>query len=152
MRPSVIRAEYPAPATLPTAAVPAPASGSDIVTLDNAAAQGTCYFETWGDNVHVSSFEASGHGWWENGNCPATLAVVTVQLQEYYSDGAWRNIGSLGQATVYSGGGGNRATGRVDCFDGTTTSWRSVVDVDLVGIPDDPGKYITPYKDIACRR
>ena len=106
-------------------------------------------------DVHVSSsaFEASGHGWWVNGDCPATLAVVTVQLQQYYSDGKWRNIGSAGKSTVRSGGGaGNRATGRVECANRSVTGWRSVVDVDLVGVADDPGKLTTTSRDIACRK
>ncbi|WP_155989151.1 hypothetical protein [Nocardiopsis sp. CNT312] len=91
------------------------------------------------------------HGWWVNGNCSAIQAVVTVELQQYYSDGSWRTEGIVGQDTVYSGGGaGNRATGRASCTDGELTSWRSVVDVDLVGVIDDPSKLITTTKNIYC--
>ncbi len=114
-----------------------------------------CVFQTRGDYVHVSSsaFEASGHGWWVNGNCSARLAVVTVQLQQYYSDGRWRNIGSVGRKTVASGGGaGNRATGRAGCNNSSLTGWRSVIDVDLVGQADDPRKLTTPARNIRCRR
>ncbi|MFB0631737.1 hypothetical protein [Streptomyces sp. AB3(2024)] len=113
-----------------------------------------CVFETRGDYVHVSSsaFEASGHGWWVNGDCPTTTAVVTVQLQEYYSDGVWRNVGSKGRSTVRSGGGSQgRATGRGPCKSGAVTSWRSVVDVDLVGLSDSPEKLVTAGRDLACR-
>jgi len=114
-----------------------------------------CFFETRGDYVHLSSsaFEASGHGWWVNGNCNATLAIVTVQLQQYYADGSWRNAGTAGSATVRSGGGaGNRATGRAGCAGRGLTGWRSVIDVDLVGLADDPGKLVTPGQNIYCRR
>ncbi|MEN2417025.1 hypothetical protein AABB02_02850 [Streptomyces rimosus] len=117
--------------------------------------EAVCTFTTRGDYVHVSSsaFEASGHGWWVNGNCPTSTAVVTVELQEYYSDGSWRTKGTVGQATVRSGGGaGNRATGRAGCNNSSLTGWRSVVDVDLVGVADDPGKLITPARNINCRR
>lgn len=147
----------PAPAPLPS---PAPAggeansrnSGSPENSRSTAA---VCVFQTRGDYVHISgsAFEASGHGWWINGNCNATLAVVTVQLQQYYADGSWRNAGTAGTATVRSGGGaGNRATGRGPCTSGSLTGWRSVVDVDLVGLADDPGKLYTPGQNIYCRR
>lgn len=104
-------------------------------------------------NVSSSAFEASGHGWWVNLNCPAgTLARVTVVLQELYSDGSWRVKGVPGVATVRSGGGsGARATGRAPCTNATLTGWRSVVDVDLIGIPDDPLVTITPPINVSCR-
>jgi|GEM_PF-3860032 len=150
------------PTAVPAAApAPAPASADGAVSLDNTGSpengltpSALCIFYTRGDYVHVSStaFEASGHGWWINGDCSATWAVVTVTLQEYYSDGSWRDKGT-GQATVRSGGGsGNRATGRAGCNDATVTGWRSVVDVDLVGLIDDPGKLITSAQNISCRR
>jgi hypothetical protein len=127
-----------------------------LANSGSLGAAAICVFETRGDYVHVSSsaFEASGHGWWVNGNCSATLAVVTVQLQQYYSDGVWRNKGTVGQSTVRSGGGaGNRATGRGACTAGSAvTGWRSVIDVDLVGQADDPGKLTTSARDIPCRR
>lgn len=146
------------------AAVPAPAPvdnagsleiiGSSATSTD-ASVSAVCVFYTRGDYVHISSsaFEASGHGWWVNGDCSATSAVVTVQLQQYYSDGSWRNVGSVGSATVRSGGGaGNRATGRAGCNSSSLTGWRSVIDVDLVGLADDPGKLTTPSQNIYCRR
>lgn len=49
---------------------------------DGLAPSQVCVFYTRGDYVHVSWPDASGHGWWVNGNCPATWAVVTVTLQE----------------------------------------------------------------------
>lgn len=148
-----------APAVAVPAALPATAESpslSKTASADDAMAPSAlCVFETRGDYVHVSSsaFEASGHGWWVNGNCSATTAVVTVQLQQYYSDGSWRNQGSKGSATVRSGGGaGNRATGRAGCSSSAITGWRSVIDVDLVGQADDPTKLTTPGRDIGCRR
>ena len=127
-------------------------TGSPENTLGTSA---VCFFYTRGDYVHVSStaFEASGHGWWVNVDCNATWAVVTVQLQEYYSDGTWRNKGTVGSATVRSGGGaGNRATGRAGCYNSSLTGWRSVIDVDLVGLADDPNKLTTAAQNIYCRR
>jgi hypothetical protein len=152
------QASTPAPHPAPAPAT-APAGSSALLgsvssgTVRSAAA--VCNFQTNGDYVHVSSsaFEASGHRWWTNIDCSsATTAVVTVQLQEYYSDGSWRNKGTVGKSTVRSGGGaGNRATGRGGCNSSAVTGWRSVIDVDLVGLADDPGKLTTPSQDIACR-
>lgn len=150
--------------TTPVSSAPvparAPAGGGALLDKNSGSnAFGSirriCSFKTVGDYVHVSNsaFEASGHGWWRNINCPATLAVVTVQLQEYYSDGSWRNKGTLGRSTVRSGGGsGNRATGRAGCNNRGVVGWRSVIDVDLIGVADDPGKLITPARNIPCTR
>lgn len=155
----------PEPSAVPAPA-PAPASnlkdGNPSLKNTGGSADGTdvqnnsavCSFITRGDNVHRSSsaFEASGHGWWTNINCNSTSAVVTVQLQQYYSDGSWRNAGTVGRATVRSGGGsGYRATGRAACYSNSQTGWRSLVDVNVVGIIDDPGKLTTPSVNVFCR-
>ncbi len=148
-------------------AVPAPFPGGNEAGTDatlstdgspetSASAPG-CYFDNAGSYVHVSSTptprEASGHGWWVNGNCPTTKATVTVQLQEFYSDGSWRNNGTKGKATVVSGGGsGNWAIGRAGCTTTGITGWRSVIDVDLVNLSDDNSVLITSAQNIACRR
>jgi len=55
-----------------------------------------CIFETEGDRVHISDTPpdaASGHGWWNNFNCPATFADVTVQLQ-IFLQGSWFDVGT----------------------------------------------------------
>ncbi len=110
-----------------------------------------CTFWMRGDNVHKSSGDASGHGWWENVDCNATQAVVTVQLQQYIN-GSWVDAGSPGSKTVYSGGGSaNRAVGRASCNTSDWTAWRSEIGVDLIGILDTPGKYYTPTRNLYCR-
>jgi hypothetical protein len=59
----------------------------------------------------------------------------------------------VGKQRVRSGGGaGNRATGRAGCTSSASTGWRSVIDVDLVGLIDDPRKLTTPAVNVACRR
>lgn len=142
--------------------VPAPAPEADINSNSQVSMKETdsssdaviCMFDSEGDYVHVSAtaLEASGHGWWINRSCRATLAVVTVQLQQYYSDGIWRNVGTVGQQTVTSGGGtGNRATGRASCPTRDRTGWRSLIDVDVVGILDGPGWKVTAAQNIDCR-
>jgi hypothetical protein len=107
-----------------------------------------------GDYVHVSSTPpatASGHGWWNKGNCTAVKAQVTVQLQEYYSDGSWRDKGSPGVADVYAGGGSsNRANARITCSSTTTTGWRSQVTADVIG-QSGLNQIYTAGQDVSCR-
>lgn len=114
-----------------------------------------CKFYTQADYVHVSSTppaQASGHGWWMNSTCPAgTTAIVTVQLQKRNVLGIWVNVGTKGTATVAPGGGaGKRATGRYTCKDSTKHQFRSIVDVDLVGLNDTPETATTPEQTLAC--
>lgn len=112
-----------------------------------------CNFLQYGDWVHISSTApraASGHGWWENVDCDAVLADVTVQLQ-IYKGGSWKNVGSAGRKRVYSGGGSaNRAAARVTCANSNSYKWRSVIDVDVVGVADAANKLTTGEKTLAC--
>lgn len=128
--------------------------GSESSDGDFTVMSSCSSFNMVGDYAHRSStgFAVSAHGWWVNQGCSATQARVTVQLQQYYTDGTWRNKGTPGDAVVYSGGGsGNRAATRVSCSTSTTTGWRSVVDVDLIGQDDPAGKNVTPAQNVACR-
>ncbi|ASU82568.1 hypothetical protein CDO52_07025 [Nocardiopsis gilva YIM 90087] len=150
------------PASAEAAHAPAEAleSSGEVVVRDTTgggddepAGSIICRFDTRGDRVHISSTanEASGHGWWVNGDCDTTQAVVMVQLQQY-TGGSWNDVGRVGQETVRSGGGSaNRATGRAACNSSATTTWRSVVDADLVGIVDDPFTRTTEPRQIPCR-
>lgn len=122
--------------------------GSEGSTL---AAAGVCAAVTRGDYVHVTYGQASGHGWWERGTCTATQADVTVQLQQYFSDGSWRNSGSPGTRRIAPNQTSTRANARVTCASTATTGWRSVVDVDIVGVIDDATKLTTPGQNIGCR-
>ncbi|EFC84203.1 hypothetical protein [Parafrankia sp. EUN1f] len=140
------------------AAAPAPAptggGGTDIVnesTIVDGGRSIICLFETRGDWVHVTAGEASGHGWWVNRSCKATRAVVTIQLQEFYSDGKWRNVGGPVSATLASGTY-RRANKRAGCITTGLTGWRSIVEVDVIGVADDARKLTTTAVNINCRR
>lgn len=151
LAPNIVAADGP---TSDSDAVIGEIAGEYVEGLAPESASRPCAFLVRGDDVHISSsaFEASAHGWWVNLTCPTgTRAVVTVQLQQH-SNGAWRNVGTRGRATVSSGGGaGNRATGRARCSSNQRTAWRSVIDVDLVGIIDDPSKLTTRTTNINCK-
>lgn len=83
---------------------------------------------------------------------PPALAVVTVQLQIKSNDGTWIDVGQPGSERVKPGGGSaNRANARVVCINSETSTWRSVVDVDIVGYADSPNQRITPERAVRCR-
>jgi hypothetical protein len=145
------------------AAVPAPLPATGTVNLAKETLSATrfqrgkltsCTPVAKGDYVHISSTPpatASGHGWWDKGNCTATRAVVSIVLQEYFSDGSWRDRGQGGQGTYRPGGGAShRATARAVCQTTTTTGWRSVVNVSVVG-ESGTASVTTPARDINCR-
>ena len=145
---------------------PAPAPVDELARFDSnssarlstagtdEAAAAICTFYTKGDYAHRSStgFAASAHGWWTNVNCRTSSAKVTVWLQQYYSDGVWRTKATGTGTWAPGGGAGNRTTARALCADSRSTGWRSVVDVDLVGLADDRGRLTTSAVNLACRR
>lgn len=112
-----------------------------------------CLYSTAGDYVHISNTlpkAASAHGWWIDVNCKGE-AWVTIKLQQLIN-GNWTDAGTVGRERVSSGGGsGNRATGRATCANSARTTWRSVVDVDLIGKLDLPDQLITTGRDLDCR-
>ncbi len=112
-------------------------------------------FVTDGDRVHVSSTPpptASGHGWWKKISGPGTKAKVTVTLQARPAGtSTWHNV-ATGSKTVKSGGGsGKRATARKTCTNLIQkTEWRSVIDVDIIGVADSPEKATTKAATLWC--
>ncbi|MFL6139649.1 MAG: hypothetical protein ACJ74O_17875 [Frankiaceae bacterium] len=116
---------------------------------------GSCTYEQATDNAHLSSGDASTHGWWlkDSGTCPSK-ATVTQYIQAYWCDPfygcSWQTLSS-GQADVYAGGGsGNRATARWTCHGTQTVGWRGFVDVDLDGVSDPSGYTYSPPQNLAC--
>jgi hypothetical protein len=110
-----------------------------------------------GDYAHISSSgpppQVSAHAYWLKNNCKVNSALVTVQLQEYFSDGSWRNKGTLGSKTIPSGKIplGQRPNGRSTCTGGTAlTGWRSVVWVGTIG-EFGLNEQITATQNIKCR-
>jgi hypothetical protein len=132
------------PAATPSTMEPHPAIAPPGANLPAATSRATaatyCVFYTRFDDVHWSSTagDVSGHGWWENGNCPAgTKADITTRLEEYYSDGTWKTKNTGTKKKAYANGGSaNRANARVTCQGHNTVSWRTETDINLINIPD----------------
>jgi hypothetical protein len=136
----------------PRPALAPPSAYENSATKPRSSTLAPCVFFTDGDRVHRSGADVSGHGWWVRINCPAgTKAKVTIWLEEYFSDGTWR-VKAEGDKTVYSGGGrANRAAAHASCNSFSAfVSWRSRIDVDLVGRVDSAEQAITPVQDLAC--
>ena len=131
------------------------AAPSAYATSDPAASE-VGAFVTDGDHVHVSSTPpptASGHGWWldPTGKHKNVKAKVTVWLQ-VKDGGGWRTVAE-GSKKVKAGGKGassRRANARRMCENRDRTRWRSVIDVDLIGIPDSPEKAVTKTVTLLC--
>ncbi|MGW2183887.1 hypothetical protein ACWCXX_39110 [Streptomyces sp. NPDC001732] len=113
-------------------------------------------FVTDGDHVHVSSTppaRASAHGWWLDplGKHKSAKAKVTIWLQTRHG-GTWKTVAS-GSKSVKAGGKGassRRANARKECENRDRTKWRSVIDVDLIGIADSPEKAVTKTVTLSC--
>lgn len=127
--------------------------GADAAEQDGAAPSEAAAGDTRGDYVHISSTAppaASAHGWWVYPEPTDLQADVTVQLQVNRA-GGWVNVGGPGVERVRAGGGSaNRSNARVECAGPADTQWRSVVDVDVVGHIDSPGKLYTPARPLRC--
>lgn len=112
-------------------------------------------FETFGDNVHISSSAptaVSGHGWWQMVSGPAGVkAKVTVFLQAQDTHGKWTTV-NTGYKIVYSGGGSaNRASAQKQCTNLVQrVVWRTLIDVDLIGYNDTPGVTTTSAITFYC--
>ena len=124
---------------------------------------GDCTYRTRSDDIHFSGSQLSVHGWWEtvsSTGCPSK-ADVNVQLQGLMCQSFgrievcwWETIEPHGEeeANLWPGGGrGKRVTGRSDCASNTGTGFRSVVDVDLVGIWDPSQKLRSAGEEFQCR-
>jgi hypothetical protein len=112
-----------------------------------------CQPQAYSDYVHVSSTPpatASSHGYWFRGDCGVPKANVTIQLQEYFSNGQWYNIGSPSSKLTRPGTGSTvRVNVRATCDSTGVAGWRSV---DSVTVPVQGGSdtYTSDGKNIAC--
>lgn len=109
-----------------------------------------CTFKQGADDVALVGGPGgmvSASGWWEEGNCPALPADVSVRLQAEH-DGNWWDIVWSATATMAPG---DRAEANFRCPDAKATKWRSVVEVDLFERPDGSGELITPPQRLPCR-
>lgn len=107
-----------------------------------------CTPDTRSDNPHVTRGDVSGHGWWFKGDCSNNRAVVTVCLQQYYTDGTHRTK-ECNDRTI-APGSSRRANARTACTGRALTTWRNVVDVDVVG-EADAAEQDAKYENISCR-
>lgn len=134
--------------------------GNDVSNNTYNQSKSVCFFSAYADNPHISSTSSTvaiqAHGWWVNGNCPATAAIVKVGLMKSKNnsnpDDYW-DVGAQGTAQVASGGGkGKRATAHYDCPAGETAWYKAWVDVDLVGVIDDPTLKWSNTVRVTCKK
>ena len=134
----------------------APYPGGEAIPLTESGniTAGSCTYRQAIDDPHLSSGDASVHGWWLriSGTCP-DKANVDVYLQGYWCDiygCRWITVGS-GSGDYYAGGGsGQRATARRTCSGTSTVGWRGFVDVDLIVVSDPSGYTYSTIQNLAC--
>jgi len=126
----------------------------------NSLLRAQCNYTTEGDNPHLSStgFAASAHGWWNhsiNSSCPLYADVtVTLQAKLCYTTGSsrtcwWETVDHQVTRILAGGGSGRRTTARNDCLFFKLIGYRSIIDVDLVGVWDGPFK-LYRSADVLC--
>lgn len=110
-----------------------------------------------GDHVHVSTGQASGHGWWDyvSGTMPPNGVTVTVTLEVYMTlpvcPGYYYSVATSKGVVYRSGGGsGNRVTARATCVSTTRKMWRSVVTVVVNTVPSSTGSVTTTPQTLSC--
>lgn len=124
---------------------------TQLAEQENAqeAPSATCLFDTKAENPHVSGLDVSVHGYWidKSPGCAGIKAVVTTTL-ESNNGGGWA-ARAVQQRTL--GPGGARASvARTPCVPGDFTAWRAVVDVDLIGLADDPLRQTSAEVSLSC--
>lgn len=139
-------------------------SDSDEASLGAAA---THEFETRGDNVHMSTDTdgypaVSGHGCWapgpgESAYFSTKTANVVVEIQWKTGDD-WQTVErsqpkALKYTTQSRGCPSSRRTvARERCASRTSYhEWRSVVDVDIIGVIHGPEKGYTTPQTLRCK-
>ena len=124
------------------------------VGAEPQALAGSCPYSTEGDYPHLSGSDVSAHGWWETSNyalCP-TYADVEVWLQGYWCDPwgcLWITVGHDERRIQPRNISGQRTTARAACVPSDTVGYRSIIDVDLVGV-SDPSDQEYRYNNLNC--
>lgn len=98
------------------------------------------------ENPHTSGSDVSAHGFWKKNNCSNSRAKVRVDLAAFWGNrrtgvGSWITITSNTREIRSGGGRGQRVTARAYCHKSAhPVSWRNLVDVDVIGERDWPGR------------
>lgn len=125
------------------------------VEVEDAEGQVICLALGRWDNVHISKTlprAVQQHASWINETCNATHAVITNNIQKRNVIGIYVDVGRQGRATLPSNawGSGNWAVARYECSSTATHWFRGWVDVDVVGVADDPFKDYSNKLQLSC--
>ena len=117
-----------------------------------------CEFQSRVDNPHISRnrTDVSGHGWWNAiaGTCPSH-ARVQSWLYQWTCDAignncSWIEIDDDDRTLLPGGGAGKRTNVRRTCASSSSTGYKNLVDVDLIGFIDPPTQFYR-IKNVNCR-
>lgn len=119
-----------------------------------------CTFFHRSDNPHISSTSSTiavqSHCWWDNVDCSASTATVTIGLlrsERNLNPDDFHDVGRRGKSRVVAGGGkGNRATTHFDCNPGDVAWYKAWVDVDVDGVIDSSDITWSNTVKVSCHR
>jgi hypothetical protein len=75
---------------------------------------------------------------------------VTIWLQAKDGHGKWHSVAEGAKVVKSGGGSSRRANVRKRCQGTGEVSWRSVIDVDIIGVSDSPEKAVTKTVSVHC--
>ncbi|WP_157508775.1 hypothetical protein [Luteipulveratus halotolerans] len=143
-----------APASAGADVHPVEASSSSTVVANALPRAGV--IQTVGDYVHVSRYNgiyyASAHGCWKKYSGPGTTARVTVWLQKRVGNG-WVTRSKQAKTIKQGCGSVARTNAKANCGGIVAkTTWRTMVDVDIIGVADSPEVLITKSQTLWCNQ
>lgn len=127
-----------------------------------AGVQAICQAYGIVDYAHISTSNPSGptavqsHGGWNKGNCSATKADVTTQIDRKNPIGLFQAVGTQGRGILNSQAdfglpSSNRVTARYPCNGHAAAPFRSWTSFDMIGIADTHTPTYSPATgNIAC--
>jgi hypothetical protein len=133
-----------------------------VETAAGASAQAICTAYAYGDYPHISTSNpgtpraVQAHGGWNRGDCAATRADVTTQIDRKNPIGLFQAVGAQGRGVLPSQAdfglpSSNRVTARYQCNGSAKAPFRAWTSIDMVGIDDISSRVYTPATgDIIC--
>lgn len=111
-----------------------------------------------GDYAHITAGQVSAHGWWtfraDTAKCVYRTAKAKVSIKLQYKDkssGGRTVVRTFGPVVkTRAAGRGKSANIRKTCLNQQSRQWRSIVDVDILGVLDTPMRTYTPWRTLKC--
>lgn len=104
----------------------------------------------WSTSTPIKYTRIQAHGNWDRGNCNATYADVTTQIDRKNPIGLFQAVGVQGKARLkyntkgLTSGGAGRVTAGYPCNGTNAAPFRAWTSIDMVGLADTQTRLYTP--------